>query len=160
MLPVYIFLWQSERGQLSRDLWCHVLPKENVLLTAQKLNLLVHPIPTNPIFHYVLCFLVEHNSLTCSLTEVVSAKQFTSKNANKGDKQCFTAGLHGFCCFAQFLLKSVFRRWPQPAVTASKDKKLNTVRFSNGTDLAVHSKVSSPISDPILIRTDREQSIH
>lgn len=76
--------------------------RECFSLTAQKRNLLIHPVPINPIFHYVLCFLIEYNLLNCSLTEVVPAKQFTSKNANKGEKQCFTAGLHGFCCFANF----------------------------------------------------------
>lgn len=73
-------------------------------LTAQKLNLLVHPVPINPIFHYVLCFLIEHNLLNCSHTEVVPAKQYTSRNAEVRNN-AFTAGLHGFCCFANFFYK-------------------------------------------------------
>lgn len=134
--------------------------RECLPLNDQNLNLWVHPVPINPIFHYGLCFLIAPKLPNCSLAEVVPAKQFTSKTAIKGEKQRFTAGLYGFCHSGDFFWGNVFRKWPPPILTTSKDKKQNPVRFSKCTDHTTHSKVSSSISDSTLIKTHWELSIH
>lgn len=161
MSPAFILLIWKRAPQLGSHkplLISCVKGRECLSLNGQKLNKRVHPVPINPIFHYVLCFLIEHNLLTCSLAEVIPEKQFTSNQRREGTLHCRSVWF--LLLWRFFFFEEMYLGDLHLLSLPAKIRNKNTVRFSNCTDCTAHSKVSSSISDLTFIRTHWELSIH